>query len=787
MTLLRLAASPKPPCRSAPSLNAVVLLSPTAPRRTREAVQRALERFPVRVEEIALERRALRLRELAGEGCADVYVVVDDDAVPLPAAFAPLAHARRERPALVGGAAIVDGAHRFGASFGAPRSGPDPFELVAIAGIAVGHALLAAIRGPIDVPQRGIVIVEADFVRSLGDIALDPIVLGLDLAVQARLAGRAVVCEPAMTFTAREETAAVVQALGRHRRFAGLPCWEVESLHRDPPALRLPFIHREIRLAGTTRGYVRRRRPPLDVLLAGAATDGLAARRLARQLEPTDRVTVFAGDGDTVRRALAHTGDRYVFVGSARDVPDVTRLAASIERLERSAGYALAVETTSPPFAAALFHGGRIVGGAALRGTTAEDVIGAALEEFRQHRLFTVGPAGVIDATIAALAPPATTDVVFVAASKPEVMQQTVRTFVQEPPNGSLTAVYPAGNATIRMLLAPFADLRFEPDAVDPLLARGLNGVLAATHADVVCIVRDDVQVPRGVVATLREAFARIPRLGAVVPRISGGDRPEALCDVGYQNLSEMQALRDRRAVAFARESHLIEVATAPVLLVARAALDVVGGFDERFGFSRYGIADFTRRLRAANFLVAQCEDAYAHIFGADVSASLLGELDASARLRADYEARWTERAGFDPRRDRVELRSVERDATVVTDRLRLLVPIGSADEWERFRPRLAALAATLRVGDPVEIAIGLDGSFAFARALAAVREILVDVGVPLDETLNVAIEPAPDIAAWRDLHPHRVRLAGFERDQLAELYAIDDAASLRAFTLTAT
>jgi len=44
--------------------------------------------------------------------------------------------------------------------------------------------------------------------------------------------------------------------------------------------------------------------------------------------------------------------------------------------------------------------------------------------------------------------------------------------------------------------------------------------------------------------------------------------------------------------------------------VVSREALEVVGGFDEMFGFSRYGVEDFARRVRAANFLIACCEDA---------------------------------------------------------------------------------------------------------------------------------------------------------------------------------
>ena len=101
----------------------------------------------------------------------------------------------------------------------------------------------------------------------------------------------------------------------------------------------------------------------------------------------------------------------------------------------------------------------------------------------------------------------------------------------------------------------------------------------------------------------------------------------------------------------------LVDVATTPVIMISREALEVVGGFDETFGFSRMGVEDFTRRLRTANFLVACCEDAYAHLFPLSEAASFVGNLDDSPFLRAAFEQRWTSRQDFDPQRDRVALR----------------------------------------------------------------------------------------------------------------------------------
>ncbi len=768
-------------------MSAVVLLSASAPRRTRDALLRALERMPARVDEIAPAQRVARLRDCAADPAVTSIVLVDDDAVLLPAAFASLARARAERPAIVSGQAHVDGGHRFGASFAAPRSGPDPFELVPIQGLQhPDRAFVGAVRGPIDVPQRGVLVVDAAFARDLASTGLDPDVLFLDLAVAARAAGRVVFCEPALTFAAEEDPPAVQAALGRNRRFAHLPCWDAETLHRDPAGLRSYFVHREVRAMGDVRGYQRIARPAVHVLLdVSRAPDVAALRRAAERLAPGGSVETFAGDGETLRRRLGRTGDCYLLIADADTLPDARGLEALIERVERSGRHALAVGSLDAPFGPALAHLRRIVGAASFAGDTATAVLASALRRLPALRLFGAGPAGTAVGDLAPLPKLAGIDVVYLAASKPEVTSQTVRPLVEDPPEGSLTAIIPAGNATTDTLLAVFAGLRVERDALDPHLAGSLNRELARCTSDAVLIARDDVQIPRGTVAALRRAFERLPRLGAAVPRLSGSGRPESLPEVGYQSISEMQAFATRRASEFARESFVIDVATAPLLLVRREALETVGGFDERYGFSQYGIADFTRRLRAANYLVARCDDAYAHVLTLDIVESPLAELDRATYLRDAYEAHWARRDGFDPATDRIALGAPAPAAPASEappdEPLRVLVPIADAAAWQRFHPHLVELAATLRASDPVEIAIGLDGSFALPVALAAIREVLVATAIPFAETLNVALEAVTDLEPWRDARPRRVRLDGFERPALAGVTAVADVAAIRA------
>jgi len=256
------------------------------------------------------------------------------------------------------------------------------------------------------------------------------------------------------------------------------------------------------------------------------------------------------------------------------------------------------------------------------------------------------------------------------------------------------------------------------------------------------------------------------------------------LPDLGYRNSAEMQALYDRRAETYAREASLLELATAPVMVVSREALEVCGGFDETFGFSRYGIEDFSRRLRAANFLIACCDDAYAHLFPVDEAGSFVGNLDAAPYLVAAYQERWASPRGFDPVTDRVPLREGARPAAAASPErraVRILLPIKDEDEWTRARPLLVDLAGEFRVHDPLEVCVGLDGGFGLQTTLSVLREVLIESGIPMEETLSVSVDFVPDVAHWRDAGQNNVRVAGLDRADLEELPSVEGVAAVRA------
>ena len=114
-------------------------------------------------------------------------VFIDEDVVPAPDAFGALGRAFVGEPVLIGGRALVAGERRFGAMFAPPRWGADPAELSEI-NAAESLSVADAMRGPMDVPARGLIVAAAPFVRA-ASADLDPAALHLSLALEARHSG----------------------------------------------------------------------------------------------------------------------------------------------------------------------------------------------------------------------------------------------------------------------------------------------------------------------------------------------------------------------------------------------------------------------------------------------------------------------------------------------------------------------------------------------------------------------------------------------------------------------
>jgi N-acetylglucosaminyl-diphospho-decaprenol L-rhamnosyltransferase len=164
--------------------------------------------------------------------------------------------------------------------------------------------------------------------------------------------------------------------------------------------------------------------------------------------------------------------------------------------------------------------------------------------------------------------------------------------------------------------------------------ARGANFGIAATRAPIVAVVNADTQVVPGSAAALVERFERDPALGAVGPRIrnlDGSDYPSArsipsvIDAVGHGALglflpANRFTRRYRQLDADPALPRSVDWVSGAAIWLRRHALDVVGGWDERY-FMYMEDVDLCWRLRRAGFEIAyDPRGVVEHVQGASTS-----------------------------------------------------------------------------------------------------------------------------------------------------------------------
>jgi hypothetical protein len=686
------------------------------------------------------------------------------DARPLPGAFGGLS-ALSERVGVLGGALHAGGSRLFGWMLAPAGFGPLPFELAPVAAAAAEAGVEAAIRGGIDVVAPGMLLVERRLL--LEPLPADPVAAAVELCARARDAGRDVICRPSFACVApapdlddRGRAASLRSVAERRPELVG---------RRRSAGARLVAVERELRLEGGRRVRARTTLPPLCVLVHGPDAE-LAARR-ARDLAPRTTVRVALDPAAALRAEMRVRGDRYVLVAEAASLPAAADYAALVEALETAPFVVLAApDAASLDGRCALLAVGRFPQHVTADGATLPAAIATLTAAARAFRRAVRAP-GYAMPSFASPAPRRAT-IVFLAASLPEIMRMTLDAVVPAVrADDRIVAVCADGAQTTRRILAAYPQLRIETDAGDPLLSDGANRAIGTADRELIVLVADDVLISAAVLDRLRDAFTRIPALGAAFPAVPGSFGGEGVADVSYADLTQLQALAERRLAERAHRLEPIDSAVTPVLAVAREALDAVGGIDPAFGPTRRGIADLVAKLRAAGYPVVRCDDALVHRFDPLLARNPAAVAGAQQSVAAADPAQIA--AGFDPATRvpfggaPVALRIVDRPAAA--DRPHAVaVAVASAAELERAVTFLATAAAVFDAADPIRLHLLLDGEVEPAEAVARVRPVLAAAGRPLDETIAVRVERVADLAAWRAHCEFELRLVvatGHERD----------------------
>ena len=176
--------------------------------------------------------------------------------------------------------------------------------------------------------------------------------------------------------------------------------------------------------------------------------------------------------------------------------------------------------------------------------------------------------------------------------------------------------------------------------------AGGVNSALAALPpGNDVCLLNNDTILTHGWLERLEQALQRHPRLGIVGPRSNA---------VGGSQMVKAPYRTDSEMVNFARwlrktEHHRIttlQMVVGMCMLIRRAALDEIGGLDERFATGNFEDNDLCHRATVAGWEIAMVHDSYVHHFGGRTFQALgldYGALFAENQVR--FAEKWAKEA----------------------------------------------------------------------------------------------------------------------------------------------
>ena len=704
----------------------------------------------------------------AARACADRFVLLlAPGSRPLPGAFGGLSASLGDRTGVLGGGSQTGGVRAYGWMLAPALWSPLPFELVPIAAPLGEAGVEGRVRGPVDVVATGMIL--ADRRLLLEPLPADPVAAAVELCARARDAGLDVVCRPSFACATvggdadDRGRAAALRALAERR--PGL-C----GRHRMPPGFARAAVDREVRLARGRRLRVRVPVPPVAVLVHGAGAE-LAARRAA-ELAPNLTVRAVGDPAAALRDHMRVRRDGYVLLAAAGHVPDAAGFSALLEAIESAPFVALAApDAAALDGTCVLVAPARFPGHIEAAGPTAATAVASLVAAAAALRRAVRAPGFVAADT----PPPAVrgATIVFLASSDPEIAKLTLGAVVESSRSSDeIVAVCPTGAQTTRRILAAYPQIHVEPDDGDPLLAHAANRAIGAARGALVALIADDVLLPTGALDRLRDAFARIPALGAAFPAVPGAGGGEGVVDVRYADLAQLRTIAEQRAGTRAREAEPIDLGVTPAVVVAREAFEVIGGIAPAFGPTRRGIADLVQRLRAAGYAVVRCDDALVHRFEAQISHSMIAAADDQQPAPVADAAAIAR--GFDPAQRVPFVPSMASPRAGASHAI--AVPVGNPLELERAAVFVAAAARAFDARAPVRVHVLLDGSIGPGETAARLRPVLTSGGRAIDAALAVRVERVPDLAAWRSALEPGVRAfvaAGHERAELAGLPAV--------------
>ncbi len=316
-------------------------------------------------------------------------------------------------------------------------------------------------------------------------------------------------------------------------------------------------------------------------------------------------------------------------------------------------------------------------------------------------------------------------------------------------------------------------EVRVITNARNEGFAFAVNQGLAAARGEHVVVMNNDVLVTDGWLERMLAVFGADPRVGVVGPTSNRASGPQEI-PVAYdvENPGEdLAAFAREHARTHAGQVQFLSRIVGLCVLVKRAVIDAIGGFDTRFWPGNFEDDDFSLRALRAGFRLAVARDVFVHHHGSKTFADL--GIDYARVMHDNWRhfcAKWEHvgalgpyparalatRRPFDAERDFVPLDARETfrpDATPLpldgTHATRFLVIADVVDRG--WLNRVAEFVREFRASDPVSLVVRIEPPTREVIELTTslLREAIARTGVPDADLPDVLID-ASTIAARR-------------------------------------
>ena len=165
--------------------------------------------------------------------------------------------------------------------------------------------------------------------------------------------------------------------------------------------------------------------------------------------------------------------------------------------------------------------------------------------------------------------------------------------------------------------------------------AYGCNQGIAASHGDYLVLLNNDVVVTPGWLSRQLALLEMDPAIAVVGPTTNATSGAQLVGTATYRGVAEVNRFARQWALEHAGEFALVPRIVGLCMVMRRALVDEIGGFDTAFGFGNCEDDDLCVRILRAGHQIAIAYDAFIHHHGSATFRSL--DLDARALVDENW------------------------------------------------------------------------------------------------------------------------------------------------------